>query len=272
MSFWDGNKNDISNFPTDKYLKLNSCGYQNPQSEHTVVRKNGRVDYHILMIISGMCEALHDGKTYTLTDGNMIVYAPGEEQKYVFKAGCTSVWCHFTGSIVKEVLEDCNIHSGVYFTEPNKIVIDTFSRMIQRYFLPEQKKLTNASLIELLYNISSMLQSSEQKGACDAILPVLTYINANYNKQITLDELAEKTGYSKSRFSHIFSESTGTTPVKYQNDIRLKMSCEMLLSTSLTVAEIAVSCGFNDPLYYSKMFKKRYGMSPTEYRLSASDT
>ena len=103
------------------------------------------------------------------------------------------------------------------------------------------------------------------------MLPILTYINSNYNKQITLEELANKSGYSKSRFSHIFSEVTGTTPIKYQNDLRLKISCEMLLSTKASITDIAYGCGFNDPLYYSRIFKKKYNLSPTEYRLSKSN-
>ncbi len=90
-------------------------------------------------------------------------------------------------------------------------------------------------------------------------------MNANYQKPITLAELAEKAGYSKSRFSHLFSEITGTTPKQYLNNVRLQVSCE-LLSTGLTVAEIADRCGFNDPLYYSRIFKKKYGLSPTGYR------
>ena len=59
-----------------------------------------------------------------------------------------------------------------------------------------------------------------------------------------------------------------THPIKYQNDIRLKNSCELLHSTNLTITEIAQSCGFNDPLYFSRIFKKKYNTSPTQFRLS----
>ena len=108
----------------------------------------------------------------------------------------------------------------------------------------------------------------EQSRNSDIITKVLTYINVNYNKQLTLDELSEKVGYSKSRFSHIFLDIVGMSPIKYMNDIRLKNSCELLHSTNLTIAEIAQSCGFNDPLYFSRIFKKKYKISPKQYRLS----
>lgn len=268
MTVWDGNKNDKTNFAADKYLQINSCGFQNTLTEHTVIRGEGRNDYHILLINSGVCEALHKDKLYKLTAGNLIIYAPGEEQKYTFKSESTSLWCHFSGTIVKELLESCNITSGVYFLDPNKIIFESYSNLIQRFHQPGRNKLANASLLELIYYIAEVLTNSEQKNESDFILPILTYINANYNKQITLEELAKKSGYSKSRFSHLFSIFTGTSPIKYQNDIRLKVSCEVLTSTELSISAIAHSCGFSDPLYYSRIFKKKYNMTPTEYRLN----
>lgn len=268
MPVWDGNKNDTTNFVTDNYLQINSCGFQNILPEYTVIRKKGRQDYHILLINSGICEALHKGNAYTLTRGNIIVYAPDEEQKYSFKSESSTLWCHFSGNIVKKLLDSCNITSGTYFLKPNKAIFDSYSNLIQRFHQPNREKFSNVSLLELIYNISDAITLSEQKDNSDIILPILTYINANYNKQITLDELAKKSGYSKSRFSHIFSQFTETTPIKYQNDIRLKTSREMLSSTNKSITEIAISCGFNDPLYFSRLFKKIYNITPTEYRIS----
>ena len=126
----------------------------------------------------------------------------------------------------------------------------------------------NASLLELIYHISNASTQTEHTRSSDIITETLAYININYNKQLTLDELAKKSGYSKSRFSHLFFETVGTSPIKYQNDIRLKTSCELLHSTNLTITEIAQSCGFNDSLYFTRIFKKKYKTSPTQYRLS----
>ena len=268
MPVWDGNINDITDFAANKYLQINSCGFQNKLPDHAIIRKKGRSDYHILLINSGMCEVLHKDKLYTLTAGNLVIYAPGEEQKYTFKSEGTSLWCHFTGKIVEELLNSCCISSGVYFLNPSKTIFESYSDLIQRFHQPGREQYANASLLELIYSICDAVNCSDKKENSDLISPILTYINANYNKQITLDKLAEKSGYSKSRFSHIFSEITGTTPIKYQNDIRLKVSCELLQSTELTVADIAFRCGFNDPLYYSKIFKKKYNLTPTEYRSS----
>ena len=268
MITWDGNVYDRTNFTTDKYLQINSCGFQSISLPNTIIRKNGRKDHHILLIDSGTCEVLHKNKSYTLSRGNLVIYAPNEEQRYSFSSGCSSMWCHFSGNLVDELFESCNLTSGVYFSNPNKEIFESFSTLIQRFHLFNKPTLANASLIELIYHISNSLTTSGQKPNSDIITQVLTYININYNKQLTLDELSKKAGYSKSRFSHLFLEIVGMTPIKYQNDIRLKNSCELLHSTNLTIAEIAQSCGFNDPLYFSRIFKKRLKISPTQYRLS----
>ena len=270
MNIYDGNTSDKTDFATDKYLQINSCGFQSSLPDYTVIRKTGRKDYHLLLIMNGVCKALHNEKLYTLQKGNLLIYAPGEEQKYTFVSDTTSLWCHFGGTIVPELLESCNLKSGAYFFKPSNTVYELYSSVIQRFHQPGMSKYANASLLELIYCISEHLKPEEKENS-DMLLPILTYINANYNKKISLDYLAKKSGYSKSRFSHIFSEITGTTPIKYQNELRLRVSCEMLSFTELTVSNIAQSCGFSDPLYYSRIFKRKYNMSPTESRLSKKE-
>lgn len=266
METWYGNLYDKTNFTADKFLQINSCGFQNTPAGYTVIREDGRYDYHILLINSGKCKALHKNKLHTLTAGNLIIYAPGEEQNYTFPCDSTSLWCHFNGKAVKELLDSCSITSGVYFLNSSKTIFEAYSNVIQRFHQPGRENFANASLLELIYSISDSLTRSGQKDQSEIILPVLAFINTNYNKQISLDELAQKSGYSKSRFSHIFSNITGVTPMKYLNDIRLKVSCEMLSSTNYPITDVAFSCGFGDPLYYSRIFKKKYQIAPTEYR------
>ena len=264
MRIHDGNLKDITDFASDKYLKINSCGFQNAETPFTVIRKNGRKDYLILLISQGNSTILHNGKTYDLSAGNFVLYAPGEEQKYSFETNTSSMWCHFSGGILEELFEDCNLQSGVYYTS-NNAVLEAFSHLIRNFNAPSQSKLAIVYLLELIYNISSAI-TSPKSAFPDALLSVISYINENYNKTISLDTLAKISGYSKSRFSHIFSEYMDTTPIRYQNEIRLRNAREMLTSTQLSVSDIALSCGFSDPLYFSRVFKNKYNKTPTEFR------
>lgn len=268
MTVFDGNIMDATDFTTDKFLKINSCGFQYHDNVQTIIRKRGRKDYHILLISKGRCRVLHGGKMHTLSAGNIVIYVPKEEQMYSYEAESSSLWCHFTGTAVDEILESSGISGGVYAPGNSKAIFESFSNMIRQFHLPGRENFANSAFLELVYNIADGLQNPVQNASTDALLSVLSYINENYHRQITLSELAKKAGYSKSRFSHIFSEMTGTTPIKYQNDIRLKNSCEMLSSNIYPISEIAISCGFSDPLYYSKIFKKKYGITPSQYRKS----
>ena len=266
MSEWNGDRNDRTNFTSDRYLKINNCGSQSPLSDYTVTRSAGRLDYHILMVSSGTCEVFYREKPYTLAAGNLVLYAPHETQKYICRIGSTSLWCHFTGTVADEILSTEGITSGVYFLPSRRSVTDSFVEMIRRFHQSESQELVNASLIELIFHLKEALLCPHQKETPGLLLSVLDDIHQNYHKPLTLGELARKSGYSKSRFSHLFAETMGTTPMKYLNDIRLQASCEMLTETTLAIGAVALQCGFNDPLYFSRLFARKYHMTPSEYR------
>lgn len=268
MKIHDGSVSDRTNFSSDRYLQINSCGFHNILSEQTILRRDGRKDYHILMVVNGRSRVWYENAFYDLEKGNFVIYTPGEKQEYINFPGTTTLWCHFCGSIVGEVFDELKLSGGVYFIPPNNNITEVFTDMIRNFHQEERKKFSNAYLLELLYHIADGTKNSYQRKYDKMLVPILTFINANYNKQITLEALAEKTGYSKSRFSHIFSEFTGTTPIKYLNEIRLKNACELLCSTNLTINNIAFSCGFCDQLYFCRQFRKKYNMSPSEYRKS----
>ena len=263
MIIWDGNSRDITDLASNKYLMINSCAIQNNSADFTVVRKQGRKDYHILLIESGRCEVDFQNKKHTLLPGNLVIYYPGEYQQYCFTEATTTLWIHFSGTCVHEILSSSGIASGVYFLKPSPVIIDTFIRMIRRFNQESTNSLANASLLELILQISNCIHSSHKAEQNADITNALTYINLNYQKSINLSELASIAGYSKSRFSHLFSELTGTTPIKYQNDIRLKVAYEMLSTQKLKVAYVAEMCGFDNPLYFSRLFAKKYGIPPS---------
>lgn len=266
MNIYDGSVSDKSNFSSDKYLQVNSCGYQNVISDCRTIRRNGRKDYHILLLVDGEGEAYHNGTFHTIKKGDLVIYAPNEKQEYSYTPGTTAMWAHFCGKIIPEVFSELNITSGIYDVSGNNFIYTSFTNMIRNFHRSERIKFSNSDLLELLYNIANSLGGFCPDKYSELITPVLTYINANYNKKITVSSLAEKTNYSKSRFLHIFSFVTGTTPIKYQNDLRLKIACEFLQSSNLTVQNIAFSLGFNDPLYFSRLFKKKYNISPENFR------
>ena len=269
MFIYDGNKLDTTDFSSNEYLKVNSCGTQYISLDDMMTLRNaGREDYLLLLVCKGSCTAYYEGQTYTLNNGNIIIYPPHAKQKYIFSPQSSALWCHFTGQAVEEILASHKISCGVHEAKPQSTVFESFLTLIRRNSQGDAKLLSNPSLLELLFHISCAISNQEIKEIPQSISATLDFIHLNYHKSVTLDDLARLSGYSKSRFSHLFSETVGYAPKQYINELRLKSSLDMLLSTKLSIGEISVSCGFDDQLYFCKLFKKKYGVSPTQYRKS----
>lgn len=92
------------------------------------------------------------------------------------------------------------------------------------------------------------------------------YIYFNYDKNITLEQVADKFNMSKSHFSKRFKIVTGFGYKEYLISVRIKEACDMLLNTDKTITDIAFECGFNDSNYFGDAFRKAKGVSPHKYR------
>lgn len=92
------------------------------------------------------------------------------------------------------------------------------------------------------------------------------YINENISKTTTIDEIASKVGLSEGKLQHGFKILYGNTINGYINDVRIKMSSQLLRSTDFNISEIVYKVGLTSRSYFSKIFKENFGCTPTEYR------
>jgi transcriptional regulator GlxA family with amidase domain len=83
---------------------------------------------------------------------------------------------------------------------------------------------------------------------------------------VNLEEMVKELPMGYSKFRKLFKEVTGTSPNQYHLDLRLDKARELILSTNLTINEVAFKTGFSSIFYFSRLFKKKNGMSPKEYR------
>lgn len=266
MELYDGNRRDLYDLAPEKYLQINSCGFQNLKENYTVLREQGRGDYQLLLVESGVCEAEFDGAVYRLSAGNILLYPPHARQRYTFVQSGLSLWCHFTGTEVEEILSEYGLAGGIYRLSPNHSLFEAYTALIRRFHQKSTRPLATASLLEVMIYLSGVARDREAGEGDRVIDSLLNYMHMHYAERLNVGMLAKQTGYSESRLSHLFTAATGRSPIRYLNDIRLKASREMLIATDLSVGEIASACGFDDPLYYSRRFRKRYGISPTEFR------
>lgn len=92
------------------------------------------------------------------------------------------------------------------------------------------------------------------------------YINDNLSTRITLDQISQDIGVSKYYLHRLFTELNGLTPLTYLTTIRIQKAKHLLQYSNKSVFEIAITCGFDNTSYFSKVFKKHIGHSPTQFR------
>jgi AraC-like DNA-binding protein len=101
---------------------------------------------------------------------------------------------------------------------------------------------------------------------------VVQFINENFSKPVRLGEAARLAGMTETAFSRFFKAKTGVTFVDCLNDIRLGHASRMLIDTTNSVAEIAYDCGFNSISNFNRIFKKKKGARPKEFRANYSNS
>lgn len=117
-------------------------------------------------------------------------------------------------------------------------------------------------IAEILSKVAILKDNYPDKYISEALL----FIKENFSRKITVDELANVVNLSSSRFYSVFKNAFGVSPIAYINNYRLSVAANMLISTNKTITEIAYSVGIEDSVYFNKMFKKAYQLSPTQYR------
>ena len=120
----------------------------------------------------------------------------------------------------------------------------------------------------LTNNRRSIHAKSDQK-AFEKIKRILTYIDEHYAEAITIEEIANFCFYSPSYFMKFFKEHMGVGFIHYLNDYRLEMAAKKLLTTTDNILNVATSSGFDNLSYFNRSFKKKYGITPGQYRKNA---
>lgn len=120
--------------------------------------------------------------------------------------------------------------------------------------------------IKLIDELIKNVRASQYNDKLKLVNKSIEYINKNYSDAISISEIADILEIDRRRFSDIFQEVTGLSPIKYLTEYRLKEAKRLLKFSSYTISEIADMTGYNDCFYFSKNFKKNVGMCPRRYR------
>lgn len=119
-------------------------------------------------------------------------------------------------------------------------------------------------LCKIILRVGS-LNLAKKETYPDPVRRMIAYMEQNYFQKITLEELAQLTYLNKYYMARLFKQHTGQAPCEFLNRFRLEYSRQMLLSEDLNIEQVALNLGFHSHSYFTRCFKREYGMTPKEY-------
>ena len=259
-----------------KPLVVSCCGCYRIHTMPTFLteRPQGRKDYQLLYVASGKAHFFFHGKEQMITEGNMILYRPDEPQKYFYHASDKTevYWIHFTGSEVASLLSACNLPATehVFYTGTSQAYPQLFLQIIQELRLcrPNYEELLSLYLRQILLLLNRSMKEEQKTGSDirNEIERATHYFNEHYSAEINIEEYAKSRHFSTCWFIRNFKRIVKVTPMQYILSLRMMNAQNLLENTDYNITEIAEAVGYDNPLYFSRLFHKHTGLAPSAYR------
>ena len=261
---------------------MGSCGTYRLRTHERLPtwRPRGRIDYQLLYVASGKTVFYFNGEPKEVAAGHMVLFQPKQEQHYEYFAVDRPevYWVHFTGSEVRNILKhyDIPLDRHVIYSGSSATYAYLFKEMIHEL---QTCRTGYEELLEMyLRQIFLLVQRSweERKPSVSSYLQeeidyARKYFNEHYNEDISIEEYAQSRGMSVSWFLRNFKQMTMKSPMQYILTIRINNAVSLLETTDYNVTEISTIVGYDNPLYFSRIFKKQKGVSPSDYRKMLSE-
>ena len=263
-------------------LIVTSCGTYRLKTVKRLptLRPKGRLDYQLLYIVSGKGHFYFHGEDRVVYAGRMVLIQPRQEQRYEYfgEDKPEVYWVHFTGSDVKNILRSYNIpmDDPIFYSGASSTYSYLFKEMIHE--LQNCKTGYEDLLTMYLRQIFLLVQRTRQEERPTVSTYIQEemefarrYFNEHYNEPISIQEYAESRNMSVCYFQRNFKQIVKHTPMQYLLTIRVNNAASLLETTDYSMAEIAAIVGYEDPLYFSRLFRKIKGVSPRDYRNLVKD-
>lgn len=268
MNYYNGDILDTTNFESKCFLQVNSCGIQYPNGASDIsFRRNGRVDYHIVYVLSGTLEVEYSGQTQFLQPGSFVLYPPHIPQKYRDYPETHRAWIHFNGYAVAEILQEVQLVGGIYHAPASLHMERTFIQLAAEHNACISINSEKSLLLSLLYQLGKAVHQNPNNAS--RLEECVSFLVQNYNTELSIEDLAAMCGLSRSRFMCLFRERFGMAPKEYQKALRVNNAKAMLTATQLPISEISALVGYPDPLYFSRLFRQATGFSPSQFRTNS---
>ena len=246
------------------FLDINPliCGYEECEPMH---KFGPAVRNYILLhyVLSGKGYFEKAGKTYTVEKGQIFVILPGETTTYTADEifPWTYCWIGFECSIKLPLCFQKPVINGsgcehIFRSISSKINLNSS----KEYYLC-------GKIFEIIAILSESDELNENKAVGEYVLRAQNYMQNSYMENISVEKMARFLNIDRSYFCKIFKNEMGVSPQQYLINLRLEKSAELISIHNYKVCEAAQSCGYNDIVNFSRMFKRKFGTSPSRYSL-----
>ena len=255
-------------------ISLDFCGFEHCLPRHSYgpyVRNN----YVIHVVISGKGILDYAGKRWEIRGGQMFVLFPGVEATYYADKNDPWYYCWigFQGESAAKIVESIGFSSQtpVLSLKQSSHIEDVIRTMlaIKKVSLDGQLR-RSAGLLDIL---SDLIQERTVRAESEKTVSTFSYseyavryINNHFSEKIRIQDLAKHIGISRSYLVKLMRQETGMSPQEYLIETRMRRASDLLSRSNDPVRNIAAECGYEDALAFSKVFKSRFGVNPSDYR------
>ena len=248
------------------------------------MRLNDHSDHNVLALVcspimSGELDTKSGTASVRKTAGHVTAIPKGPVPQMRLVSETELVYCSFDGDFIEQAAAE------VTHFRPEPPVFRSRSqdkplRLLMQMLVTEfdagnptgriyAETLAEALALRFLHlGTATPIESSPRVTALPSnkLVRVKDFVESSLDQDITLDSLALVVGYSRAHFLRMFRKSTGTTPYQYVMQRRIAHAEELLSANRLSLAEIALACGFSSQPHFTLAFKKQIGLTPAEYR------
>jgi len=256
-------------------LYLTDMGYYPNAVYHHRVREKGCSQYILIYCTDGEGWFSINGKRNKVLANQFIIIPQGVPHAY----GCNDTnpwsiyWLHFSGSLASYFFDIAGNTKSITPCKVSRIDdrIQLFEEIMQNLEMGYSMENLNYANICLWHFLASFKYISQfrqirQVREKDPIEDTVFFMKENLAMKISLDDLAQESGLSPSHYSMVFRKKTSRAPMDYLIHLRIQRACQILDASDLRIKEVASRVGYEDPYYFSRIFKKVMGVSPAVYR------
>lgn len=270
----------MSDFYKDSYkirknelfsLSVCNVGHQKCDARHQW--GPGAKDHYLIHHIEAGRGYYHcNGKVFSLKAGDSFLIYPNREVLYYADKNdpWEYSWIGFTGNDAPSILKATQFTPSSPITYNNLHSGEINQRMSQIYNARGTDFINAVEMAGYLYMLLAIyMREAEKKNKMSRtesyVIKSIEYISSNYSLPVTVNDIAEHVGLSRSHLFRSFQAVLEKSPKEYLTEYRIKQACYLLEHSAMSVTDIAESVGFDNSLYFSKAFHKQMGMPPTEY-------